>query len=63
LLAAAKSSCSTYLNIFKSTDNGATWSGTSGLIGKVVHSLVIKDTFCLGDVCGASQRKRHRAID
>ena len=44
LLAAAKSSCSTYLNIFKSTDNGATWSGTNGLVGKVVHSFVTKDT-------------------
>ena len=44
LLAAAKSSCTTYLNIFKSTDNGATWNGTSGLAGKVAHSFVIKDT-------------------
>jgi hypothetical protein len=44
LLAAAKSSCSTYLNIFKSTDNGASWSGTSGLSGNVVHSFVIKGT-------------------
>lgn len=42
LLAAAKSSCPTYLNIFKSTDSGATWSGTSGLAGNVVHSFVIK---------------------
>jgi photosystem II stability/assembly factor-like uncharacterized protein len=30
------------LNIFKSTDNGATWSGTSGLAGNVVHSFAIK---------------------
>ena len=30
------------MNIFKSTDNGATWSGTSGLAGNVVHSFVIK---------------------
>ena len=44
LLAAAKSSCSIYLNIFKSTDNGATWSGTSGLAGNVVHSFAIKDS-------------------
>jgi photosystem II stability/assembly factor-like uncharacterized protein len=43
LLAAAKSSCPIYLNIFKSTDNGATWSGTSGLAGNVVHSFAIKD--------------------
>jgi photosystem II stability/assembly factor-like uncharacterized protein len=43
LLAAAKSSCPIYLNIFKSTDSGATWSGTSGLAGNVVHSFVIKD--------------------
>jgi photosystem II stability/assembly factor-like uncharacterized protein len=42
LLAAAKSSCPTYLNIFKSTDNGATWNGTTGLQGKVVNSLAIK---------------------
>ncbi|HTL78352.1 MAG TPA: hypothetical protein VL136_03015 [Candidatus Babeliales bacterium] len=42
LLAAAKSSCSAYLNVFRSTDNGATWSGTSGLAGNVVHSFVIK---------------------
>jgi photosystem II stability/assembly factor-like uncharacterized protein len=42
LLAAAKSSCPIYLNIFKSTDNGATWSGTSGLAGNVVHSFAIK---------------------
>ena len=42
LLAAAKSSCPIYLNIFKSTDNGVTWSGTSGLAGNVVHSFVIK---------------------
>ena len=44
LLAAAKSSCPIYLNIFKSTDNGATWSGTSGLTGNVVHSFAIKDS-------------------
>jgi photosystem II stability/assembly factor-like uncharacterized protein len=44
LLAAAKSACPSYLNIFKSTDNGATWSGTSGLAGNVVHSFVIKGT-------------------
>jgi hypothetical protein len=44
LLAAAKSSCPTYLNVFKSTDNGATWSGTSGLVGSVVHSFVTKGT-------------------
>jgi photosystem II stability/assembly factor-like uncharacterized protein len=44
LLAAAKSSCPIYLNIFKSTDNGATWSGTSGLAGNVVHSFAIKDS-------------------
>jgi len=43
LLAAAKGSCPIYLNIFKSTDNGATWSGTSGLAGNVVHSFAIKD--------------------
>ena len=44
LLAAAKSSCPLYLNIFKSTDNGTTWSGTSGLAGNVVHSFAIKDS-------------------
>ena len=44
LLAAAKSRCPIYLNIFKSTDNGATWSGTSGLTGNVVHSFAIKDS-------------------
>ena len=43
LLAAAKSTCASYLNIFKSTDNGASWTGTSGLAGNVVHSFVIKD--------------------
>ena len=43
LLTAAKSSCPIYLNIFKSTDNGATWNGTSGLAGNVVHSFAIKD--------------------
>src|SRR5262245_4363751 len=43
LLAAAKGACPSYLNIFKSTDNGETWSGTSGLAGNVVHSLAIKD--------------------
>jgi len=42
LLAAAKSSCPIYLNIFKSTDNGATWSGTTGLANNVVHSFAIK---------------------
>lgn len=42
VLAAAKSSCPIYLNIFKSTDSGATWSGTSGLAGNVVNSFAIK---------------------
>jgi photosystem II stability/assembly factor-like uncharacterized protein len=42
VIAAAKSSCPTYLNIFKSTDNGATWTGTTGLEGKVVNSFAIK---------------------
>jgi photosystem II stability/assembly factor-like uncharacterized protein len=44
LLAAAKSSCPIYLNIFKSTDNGATWTGTTGLTNNVVHSFAIKGT-------------------
>jgi photosystem II stability/assembly factor-like uncharacterized protein len=44
LLAAAKSSCPTYLNIFKSTDNGATWSGTTGLTNNIVHAFAIKGT-------------------
>jgi photosystem II stability/assembly factor-like uncharacterized protein len=42
LLAAVKSRCPTFLNIFKSTDNGETWSGTTGLAGNVVHSFAIK---------------------
>src|SRR5215211_1158729 len=42
LLVAATSSCPIYLNIFKSTDNGATWSGTTGLNNKVVRSFAIK---------------------
>src|SRR5207249_7891331 len=44
LLAAAKSSCPIYLNIFKSTDNGATWTGTTGLTNNVVHAFAIKGT-------------------
>jgi photosystem II stability/assembly factor-like uncharacterized protein len=42
LLAAAKSSCPIYLNVFKSTDNGATWSDTNGLAGKIINSFAIK---------------------
>jgi photosystem II stability/assembly factor-like uncharacterized protein len=42
LLAAAKGGCSAYLNVFKSTDNGATWTGTAGLDGKIVNSLAVK---------------------
>jgi photosystem II stability/assembly factor-like uncharacterized protein len=42
LLAAVKADCPTSLNIFKSTDNGATWTGTAGLAGNIVNSLAIK---------------------
>src|SRR4030095_12637973 len=42
LLAAVKADCPTSLNIFKATDNGATWSGTAGLAGNIVNSLAIK---------------------
>lgn len=42
LLAATKSTCSIYNNVFKSTDNGATWSGTTGLQGKIINSFAIK---------------------
>jgi len=42
LLAAAKADCPTSIDIFKSTDNGATWSGTAGLAGNIVNSFAIK---------------------
>jgi photosystem II stability/assembly factor-like uncharacterized protein len=45
LLAAASSTCSTFNNVFKSTDNGETWSGTSGLAGRIVRSFAIKSPF------------------
>ena len=44
VLAAASSSCSIFNNVFKSTDNGTTWSPTSGLGGKIVESFAIKGT-------------------
>src|SRR4030095_12670663 len=44
LLAAASSTCSSFNNVFKSTDNGETWSGTGGLVGNIVSSFVIKDS-------------------
>jgi photosystem II stability/assembly factor-like uncharacterized protein len=44
VLAAASSSCSIFNNVFRSTDNGATWSPTSGLGGKIVESFAIKGT-------------------
>jgi photosystem II stability/assembly factor-like uncharacterized protein len=42
LLAAASSTCSSFNNVFKSADNGETWSGTSGLGGMIVNSFAIK---------------------
>jgi photosystem II stability/assembly factor-like uncharacterized protein len=42
LLAAVKADCPTSINIFKSTDNGSTWTGTAGLAGNIVNSLAIK---------------------
>jgi photosystem II stability/assembly factor-like uncharacterized protein len=45
LLAAVSSGCPSLLNVFKSTDNGETWSGTTGLAGKVVRSFAIKSPF------------------
>jgi photosystem II stability/assembly factor-like uncharacterized protein len=45
LLAAVSSGCPGLLNVFKSTDNGETWSGTTGLAGKVVRSFAIKSPF------------------
>src|SRR4030095_1197513 len=45
LLAGASSTCSTFNNVFKSTDNGETWSGTSGLAGRIVRSFAIKSPF------------------
>jgi photosystem II stability/assembly factor-like uncharacterized protein len=44
LLAALSSTCSSFNDVFKSTDNGTTWSPTSGLTGKIVRSFTIKDT-------------------
>jgi photosystem II stability/assembly factor-like uncharacterized protein len=44
LLAAAKSTCHSFLNVFKSTDGGVTWSGTTGLSGRLVHSFAIKNS-------------------
>jgi photosystem II stability/assembly factor-like uncharacterized protein len=44
LLAAASSTCSSFNNVFKSTDNGETWSGTGGLVGNIVSSFAIKDS-------------------
>jgi photosystem II stability/assembly factor-like uncharacterized protein len=45
LLAAVSSGCPSLLNVFKSTDNGETWSGTTGLAGKVVRSFAVKSPF------------------
>src|SRR6266480_3658373 len=42
LLVAGSSTCSSFNNVFKSTDNGATWSTTSGLSGKIALSFAIK---------------------
>src|SRR5438093_5850217 len=42
LLAAGSSSCSIFNNVFKSTDNGTTWTPTSGLGGKIVEAFAIK---------------------
>jgi len=42
LLAAVKADCPTSINIFKSTDNGTSWTGTAGLAGNIVNSLAIK---------------------
>src|SRR5215217_1975540 len=42
VLAAASSSCSIFNNVFKSTDNGTTWSPTTGLSGNIVNSFAIK---------------------
>ena len=45
LLAAGKGGCPSFLNVFKSTDNGETWSGTTGLGGRIVRSFAIKGSF------------------
>jgi len=42
LIAAVKADCPTSLNVFNSTDNGVTWSGTTGLSGRIVKSFAIK---------------------
>ena len=55
LLAAAKSRCPNYLNIFKSTDNGATWTGTTGLAGKRSQFVCNQGYLCLGDLLSTSQ--------
>src|SRR5437764_14274530 len=44
LLAAVSGTCSIFNNIFKSTDNGTTWSPTTGLTGNIVNSFAIKDS-------------------
>jgi photosystem II stability/assembly factor-like uncharacterized protein len=45
LLAAVSSECPSSINVFKSTDNGETWSGTTGLAGRIVRSFAIKSPF------------------
>jgi photosystem II stability/assembly factor-like uncharacterized protein len=39
------SACPGANNVFKSTDNGTTWSLTSGLSGKIVNSFAMKGSF------------------
>ena len=42
LLAAASSSCPIFNNVFKSTDNGDSWTSTDGIGGQVVEAFAIK---------------------
>src|SRR6266496_1526111 len=39
VLAATSSGCPGFNNVFKSTDNGTSWSPTSGLGGKIVEAF------------------------
>src|SRR5215218_4812776 len=63
LAAVAASRCPASLNVFKSTDNGATWTPTSGLAGHVVQTLAKKGNVLYAGFPFATSSGLYRSID
>lgn len=63
LVAATARDCPGILNVYKSTDGGATWNGTAGLNGRIVNSFAIKGGVIYAGVAHSHRRRIRQPHD